>query len=340
MTQRKVILTGDRPTGKLHLGHYVGSIQSRVEMQDRAEVNIIIADAQALTDQYDKVDQVVRNVTEVCIDYLSCGIDPEKSTIFLQSMIPELYELNFYFLNLVTVARLERNPTVKAEIQQKSFQRDIPAGFLTYPVSQAADIAGFKANSVPVGEDQLPMIEQTNEIIRRFHNTYKADIFPEVQALVSTTPRLIGIDGKAKMSKTLGNVINICASEADIKQAVHKMYTDPDHLKISDPGRVEGNVVFAYLDVFDENKAEVAELKKHYQAGGLGDSVLKKRLELILVKKFRPCREKRLELEKDPDFIRDVIASGTKKAREKVRHTLDAVKTAMGLSYKEFGIGA
>lgn len=336
MLNKTVVLTGDRPTGKLHLGHYVGSLKSRVSMQDEAEVNIIIADAQALTDKYDDIDQVVKNVAEVCIDYLSCGVDPEKSTIFLQSRIPELYELSFYFLNLVTVARLERNPTVKAEIQQKGFQRDIPAGFLTYPVSQAADIAGFRANVVPVGEDQLPMIEQTNEIIRKFHNTYQANIFPEVKALVSQTSRLVGIDGKAKMSKTLGNVINIGASPAEIKQAVHKMYTDPDHLKVSDPGRVEGNVVFAYLDVFDDNREEVEALKAQYRKGGLGDSVLKKRLEALLVEKFGLCREKRTVLEKDPRFVQDVIMAGTAKARKKVQETLEAVKSAMGISYKEF----
>ena len=272
---KPIILTGDRPTGPLHLGHYVGSLQNRVKLQSEYKQYVLVADAQALTDYYENPEHVRKNVEQVALDYLAVGIDPAQSTIFIQSQIPELFELTFYFMNLVTVARLERNPTVKDEIRQKNMKDSIPAGFFTYPVSQAADILAFNADLVPVGEDQNPMIEQTNEIARRFNFLYKTETFKDVKAMVGATGRLPGLDGKAKMSKSLGNAIYLGDSANDIKKKVNLMYTDPNHLKVEDPGTVEGHAVFMFLDVFDSNQAEVEELKAHYRRGGLGDGVLK-----------------------------------------------------------------
>src|SRR5690242_5701236 len=275
---REVILTGDRPTGPLHLGHYAGSLANRVALQREHDQTILVADLQALTDNAGRAGDVRRNIVEVVLDYLAVGIDPDVTTIALQSALPDLAELTVLYLNLVTVARLERNPTVRAEIELRGFARDIPAGFLAYPVSQAADITVFRATLVPVGDDQLPMIEQTNEIVRRVNRLAEAEILPECRALLSRTPRLPGIDGR-KASKSLGNAIPLGASADDIRRLVRAMYTDPNHLRASDPGRVEGNVVFAYLDAFDPDPAAVNELKERYRSGGVGDAALKRRLE-------------------------------------------------------------
>lgn len=332
-TSPAVILTGDRPTGPLHLGHYVGSLRNRVTYQHDYKQYIMLADSQALTDNMDDTGKVHRNVVEVALDYLAVGIDPAKSTILIQSQIPELAELTFYYLNLVTVARLERNPTVKAEIVLRGFERDIPAGFLTYPASQAADITAFKAALVPVGEDQIPMIEQTNEIVRRFNRLADKDILVECKALVPEIGRLPGIDGKAKMSKSLGNTINLGASAAEITAAVKKVYTDPLHLRVEDPGHLEGNVAFIYLDAFDPDKAALAEMKAHYVRGGLGDSIVKKRLELVLQEMLAPIRARREELAKDRGYIMQVLKDGTAAAREVAARTADEVKAALGLSY-------
>ena len=333
-TQQKhsdIVLTGDRPTGKLHLGHYVGSLQNRLTLQEQYTQYVMIADVQALTDNYDNVSKIQDNVLEVAIDYLSVGLTPEKTTVFIQSHIPELYELTVFFLNLVTVSRLQRNPTVKEEIKQKGFEASIPAGFFIYPVSQAADITFAKATKVPVGDDQLPMIEQTNEIIRRFNKLYETDLFPEVEALLSEKSRLVGLDGKAKMSKSLGNSIAISASPDEIKKAVQKMYTDPNHLRVDDPGQVEGNVVFTYLDIFDPEKAELAELKAHYQRGGLGDMVLKRRLTDTLVEHFTNARAKRAELEQDRQYVLDLLNQNGEKMRAIASETLTEVRSAIGL---------
>nr|EHZ6831743.1 tryptophan--tRNA ligase [Acinetobacter baumannii] len=313
--QRPIILTGDRPTGQLHLGHFVGSLRSRVGLQDSHHQHLLLADAQALTDNADNPDKVRRNILEVALDYLAVGIDPTKTTICVQSCLPALNELTMLYLNFVTVARLERNPTIKSEIQMRGFERDIPAGFLCYPVAQAADITAFKATVVPVGEDQIPMIEQTNEIVRRVNRQIGQDLLPECKALLSNMARLPGFDGKAKMSKSLGNTIVLNASDKDIKKAVNAMYTDPNHLRIEDPGQVEGNIVFTYLDAFDPNKEEVEELKEHYRRGGLGDGTVKKRLEGVLKELITPIRERREELAKDPDYIMDVLRQGTDKCR-------------------------
>ncbi|EPL3221385.1 tryptophan--tRNA ligase, partial [Acinetobacter baumannii] len=313
--QRPIILTGDRPTGQLHLGHFVGSLRSRVGLQDSHHQHLLLADAQALTDNADNPDKVRRNILEVALDYLAVGIDPTKTTICVQSCLPALNELTMLYLNFVTVARLERNPTIKSEIQMRGFERDIPAGFLCYPVAQAADITAFKATVVPVGEDQIPMIEQTNEIVRRVNRQISQDLLPECKALLSNMARLPGFDGKAKMSKSLGNTIVLNASDKDIKKAVNAMYTDPNHLRIEDPGQVEGNIVFTYLDAFDPNKEEVEELKAHYRRGGLGDGTVKKRLEGVLKELITPIRERREELAKDPDYIMDVLRQGTDKCR-------------------------
>ncbi|MGO4377592.1 tryptophan--tRNA ligase [Pseudoduganella sp. RAF19] len=328
-----VILTGDRPTGPLHLGHFVGSLRNRVAYQHEYKQFIMLADSQALTDNMDDTNKVHRNVVEVALDYLACGIDPAKSTILIQSQIPELAELTFYYLNLVTVARLERNPTVKQEIVLRGFERDIPAGFLTYPASQAADISAFKASIVPVGEDQIPMIEQTNEIVRKFNRLANKEILVECKAVVPDVGRLPGIDGKAKMSKSLGNVINLGASAAEITAAVKMVYTDPLHLKVSDPGHLEGNVAFIYLDAFDTEKASLQEMKDHYVRGGLGDSVVKKRLEAVLQDMLAPIRARREELAKDKGYIMQVLKEGTMRAREVAAQTCDEVKAALGLSY-------
>ena len=338
MSTKPIILTGDRPTGPLHLGHFVGSLRNRVKYQHEYKQYVMLADAQALTDNMDDIDKVHRNVVEVALDYLAVGIDPKLSTIFIQSQVPELTELAFYYLNLVTVARLERNPTVKEEIRLRDFERDIPAGFLTYPVSQAADITAFKATLVPVGEDQIPMIEQTNEIVRRFNRTYKnastkQEILVETKALVPELGRLPGIDGKAKMSKSLGNVINLGATADEISKAVKKVYTDPLHLKIEDPGHVEGNIAFTYLDAFDTDKAAVAELKAHYTRGGLADSIVKKRLEAVLQEMLEPIRTRRTELAGDKGYILQLLREGTEQAREVAAQTMSEVRAALGLNY-------
>jgi tryptophanyl-tRNA synthetase len=330
---KKTILTGDRPTGPLHLGHYVGSLQNRVKLQHDYKQYVLIADAQALTDYYENPDHVRKNVEQVALDYLAVGLDPKVSTFFIQSQIPELFELTFYFMNLVTVARLERNPTLKDEIRQKNMKDSIPAGFFTYPVSQAADILAFNADLVPVGEDQNPMIEQTNEIARRFNHLYKTELFKEVKAMVGETGRLTGIDGKAKMSKSLGNAIYLGDSAADLKKKVNAMYTDPNHLKVEDPGTVEGHVVFTFLDVFDTNKEEVEALKAHYRRGGLGDGVLKKRLLEILEGTLAPMRTRREEYSKDMGYVREILRSGTEEARQVAAKTLSDVKKAMGIVY-------
>ncbi|MDC4471602.1 tryptophan--tRNA ligase [Acinetobacter baumannii] len=329
--QRPIILTGDRPTGQLHLGHFVGSLRSRVGLQDSHHQHLLLADAQALTDNADNPDKVRRNILEVALDYLAVGIDPTKTTICVQSCLPALNELTMLYLNFVTVARLERNPTIKSEIQMRGFERDIPAGFLCYPVAQAADITAFKATVVPVGEDQIPMIEQTNEIVRRVNRQIGQDLLPECKALLSNMARLPGFDGKAKMSKSLGNTIVLNASDKDIKKAVNAMYTDPNHLRIEDPGQVEGNIVFTYLDAFDPDKEEVEELKAHYRRGGLGDGTVKKRLEGVLKELITPIRERREELAKDPDYIMDVLRQGTDKCRIITQQTLDEVKDGLGL---------
>ncbi|WP_426171860.1 tryptophan--tRNA ligase [Pseudoduganella sp. R-34] len=330
---KPIILTGDRPTGPLHLGHFVGSLRNRVSYQDDYQQFIMLADSQALTDNMEDTNKVHRNVVEVALDYMACGIDPAKSTILIQSQIPELAELTFYYLNMVTVARLERNPTVKQEIVLRGFERDIPAGFLTYPASQAADISAFKATIVPVGEDQIPMIEQTNEIVRKFNRLANKDILVECKAVVPEVGRLPGIDGKAKMSKSLGNVINLGASAAEITAAVKMIYTDPLHLKVSDPGHLEGNVAFIYLDAFDTDKASLQEMKDHYVRGGLGDSVVKKRLEAVLQDMLAPIRARREELAKDKGYIMQVLKEGTMRAREVAARTTDEVKAALGLNY-------
>jgi tryptophanyl-tRNA synthetase len=332
-TTPSVILTGDRPTGPLHLGHFVGSLRNRVTYQHDYQQFIMLADSQALTDNMEDTDKVHRNVVEVALDYLAVGIDPAKSTILIQSQIPELAELTFYYLNMVTVARLERNPTVKQEIILRGFERDIPAGFLTYPASQAADISAFKAALVPVGEDQIPMIEQTNEIVRRFNRLANREILVECKALVPEIGRLPGIDGKAKMSKSLGNTINLGASADEITAAVKKVYTDPLHLRVQDPGHLEGNVAFIYLDAFDTDKAALEEMKAHYVRGGLGDSIVKKRLELVLQEMLAPIRARREEFAKDKGHVMQILKEGTAKAREVAARTTDEVKAALGLRY-------
>lgn len=328
---KKIILTGDRPTGPLHLGHYVGSLSNRVKLQDEYEQFILIADTQALTDYYDRPQTVRDNILQVALDYLAVGIDPKKSTIFIQSQIPELYELTCHFMNLVTVARLMRNPTVKEEIKQKNLEESLPAGFLTYPVSQAADILAFKPDVVPVGEDQFPMIEQTNEIGRRFNHLYGKQFFKDVKPLVGSVGRLVGIDGKTKMSKSLGNSISFTDTAAELKAKVQKMYTDPNHLKVSDPGTVEGNVVFTFLDLLDPAKDEVEGLKDHYRRGGLGDGVLKQRLLPILENFIAPIRQRREEYAKDPAEVFRILKAGQEKARGRASETIKEVRELMHL---------
>jgi tryptophanyl-tRNA synthetase len=328
---RPIVLTGDRTTGPLHLGHYVGSLKSRLALQDDHRQFLLLADAQALTDNADDPGRVGRNVIEVALDYLAVGIDPEKSAICVQSHLPALAELTMLYMNYVTVSRLELNPTVKQEIVQRRFHRDIPAGFLCYPVAQAADITAFKAALVPVGEDQLPMIEQSNEIVRRINRQAGRDVLPEARALVSSVGRLPGIDGRSKMSKSAGNAIPLSAAPEGISAAVQAMFTDPDHLRVSDPGRVEGNVVFTYLDAFDESPEEVADLKAHYRRGGLGDMVLKRRLDARLQALLAPIRERRAEFAKRPDGVVDLVRAGTERASALTRDTLEEVKAALGL---------
>ncbi len=329
----KVLLTGDRPTGKLHLGHYVGSIQNRVALQNEYDkAYYMVADVQALTDNADNPDKVRSNVIEVVLDNLACGLDPAKTTFFIQSEVPEIAELTIYFLNLVTLARLKRNPTVKDEMTQKGYGEDVAAGFLIYPVSQAADILAFKATAIPVGIDQVPHIEQTNDILQKFNSIY-GEVFQKVAVKLSETSRLTGLDGNAKMSKSLGNSIELSDSNEEIERKVMQMYTDPTHIHVQDPGKVEGNVVFQYLDIFDPKKDEVAELKAQYEKGGLGDMVIKKRLAAILQEVITPIREKREFLAQDPKQVMDILKAGTEKAREAARETLREVKQAMKIDY-------
>lgn len=344
---KKVILTGDRPTGKLHVGHYVGSLKRRVELQNSGEyddIYIMIADAQALTDNADNPEKVRSNISEVALDYMSCGLDPEKSTLFVQSYVSELTELTFYYSNLVTVSRLKRNPTVKSEISLRGFNTSIPVGFFTYPISQAADITAFKATTVPVGEDQLPMIEQAREIVRSFNSTYD-EVLVEPNVLLPDNQacmRLPGTDGKAKMSKSLGNCIYLSDEPEDIRKKIMSMYTDPDHIRIEDPGKLEGNTVFTYLDAFckDDMFAEhlpeyscLQELKDHYTHGGLGDVKVKKFLYAVLMEELAPIQAKRKELEKDIPAIMEILHQGSIKAKEVAAETLDEVKKAMRISY-------
>lgn len=343
----KIILTGDRPTGKLHLGHYVGSLKRRVELQnsgDFEKIFIMIADAQALTDNADNPEKVRQNIIEVALDYLSCGIDPLKSNIFIQSQIPQLTELSFYYMNLVTVSRLQRNPTVKSEIQMRNFETSIPVGFFTYPISQAADITAFKATTVPAGEDQEPMIEQAREIVRKFNSTY-AETLIEPEILLPDNKvclRLPGTDGKAKMSKSLGNCIYLSDTPEDVKKKVMSMYTDPNHIRVEDPGSLEGNCVFTYLDAFSTQEnfkeflpdyANLDELKEHYQRGGLGDVKVKKFLNNVLQKELEPIRAKRHEFEKDIPEVYNILQKGTRTAYEAAQQTLDEVKAAMKINY-------
>ncbi|ASR41377.1 tryptophan--tRNA ligase [Ligilactobacillus agilis] len=337
MTSKKVILTGDRPTGKLHLGHYIGSLRNRVEMQNsgKYESFIMIADQQALTDNARNPEKIRNSLIQVALDYLSVGLDPAKSTIFVQSQIPALAELNLYYLNLVTVSRLERNPTVKAEIQQKNFERSIPAGFFTYPVSQAADITAFKAELVPVGDDQEPMLEQTREIVRTFNSIYQKQVLVEPEGVFPPKGmgRLPGLDGNAKMSKSLGNAIYLSDDADTLRKKVMSMYTDPNHIHVEDPGQVEGNMVFTYLDVFDDDKQKVAELKEHYQAGGLGDVKIKRYLNEVLEAKLAPIRAKRAEYEADIAAVYQMLKEGSAKANEVANQTLAEVRAAIGVNY-------
>lgn len=333
---KKIILTGDRPTGRLHLGHFVGSLVNRLRLQDDQAYKqfIMIADMQAMTDNADNPEKVRSNVIEVALDYLAIGLRPESNVFFIQSMVPELSELTMYYLNLVSVSRLERNPTVKDEMKQKGFGANVPAGFLVYPVSQAADITAFKAELIPVGEDQKPMIEQTNEIVRRFNNTYNSNVLKECHSMLSATVRLPGTDGKVKMGKSLGNAIYLSDPEEVVKKKIMSMFTDPGHLKVDDPGKVEGNPVFAYLDAFDPNKEELEKLKEHYRRGGLGDMVLKNRLNGVIQDLLRPIRERRAEYEKHPEKVMDILFSGAHEARAVAGQTLEEVKEAMHLIYK------
>lgn len=336
---KPIILTGDRPTGQLHIGHYVGSLKNRVELQNSGQYQtfVMIADAQALTDNAKDPDKVRRNILEVALDYLAVGLDPSKTTIFIQSQIPQLPELALYYANLVSIARLERNPTVKTEIKQKDFGAGVPSGFVFYPISQAADITAFKATHVPVGEDQLPMIELTREIARSFNQTYNQDILvaPEVilppEGIERRLPGINGLDDK--MSKSLNNGIYLGDSFEEMRDKVMQMYTDPDHLRVDDPGKIEGNVVFAYLDVFADNKAKVAELKAHYQRGGLGDVAVKKYLIEVLDQVLAPIRQRRAELAKDPQAIYEILKRGSQQAEQVAAATLDEVKTAMQINY-------
>ena len=345
----KIILTGDRPTGRLHVGHYAGSLKRRVELQNSGEydkVFIMIADAQALTDNIENPEKVRQNILEVALDYLSVGLDPTKTTLFIQSQIPELTELTFYYMDLVTVARLQRNPTVKNEIIMRNFEASIPVGFFTYPISQAADITAFKATTVPVGEDQLPMIEQTREIVRKFNSVYE-EVLVEPDALLPDNKaclRLPGTDGKAKMSKSLGNCIYLADSADDVKKKIMSMYTDPEHLQVSDPGHLEGNTVFTYLDAFCGPEhferylpeyANLDELKAHYQRGGLGDVKVKKFLNNIVQEELDPIRQRRKEYEKDIPEVYQILKRGSEAAREVAAQTLNEVKSAMKINYFE-----
>ena len=343
----KIILTGDRPTGRLHVGHYVGSLRRRVELQNSGEFDkifIMIADAQALTDNFENPEKVRQNIIEVALDYLSCGLDPAKSTLFIQSQISELTELTFFYSNLVTVSRLQRNPTVKSEIKMRNFEASIPVGFFTYPISQAADITAFKANTVPVGEDQLPMIEQTREIVRKFNSIYD-EVLVEPEVILPDNEacmRLPGIDGKQKMSKSLGNCIYLADTEEDVRKKVMSMYTDPTHIQVSDPGHIEGNCVFTYLDAFSKpghfeeylpEYHNLEELKYHYIRGGLGDVKINKFLNNVLQEELAPIRARRAEFEKDIPAVYDILKKGSDAAREVAAQTLSEVKRAMRINY-------
>lgn len=345
----KIILTGDRPTGKLHVGHYVGSLRRRVVLQNSGEYKrtmVMIADAQALTDNFDNPEKVRQNIIEVALDYLSVGLDPEKSVLFIQSQIPELTELTFFYSDLVTVARLQRNPTVKNEIKLRNFEADIPVGFFTYPISQAADITAFKATTVPVGEDQLPMIEQTREIVRKFNSIY-APVLVEPEALIpsdAASRRLPGTDGKAKMSKSLGNCIYLSDDADTVAARIKTMYTDPEHLRVSDPGHIEGNTVFTYLEAFSRPEhferylpeyASLDELKAHYTRGGLGDVKVKKFLTAVMQEELEPIRKRRKEYERDIPAVYEILKKGSERAREIAAETLHEVKDAMRINYFE-----
>ncbi len=348
---KQIILTGDRPTGRLHVGHYVGSLKERVRLQNSGkydEIYIMIADAQALTDNAEHPEKVRDNIIQVALDYLSCGLDPEKSTIFIQSMVPELTELSFYYMNLVTVSRLQRNPTVKSEIQMRNFEASIPVGFFCYPISQAADITAFKATTVPVGEDQMPMLEQCREIVHKFNSVY-GETLVEPQILLPQNQaclRLPGIDGKAKMSKSLGNCIYLSDEPEDIRKKIMSMFTDPNHLRVEDPGKVEGNPVFIYLDAFSrpEHFAEflpdynnLDELKDHYRRGGLGDVKVKKFLNNVIQSELAPIRERRKEWEQRLPDVYDILAEGSKRAKETAAKTLADVRHSMKIDYFDNG---
>ena len=328
---RPVILTGDRTTGPLHLGHYVGSLKSRVALQRSHRQFLLLADTQALTDNAHDPEKVRRNVLEVAFDYLAVGIDPTQTTICVQSALPALAELTLLYMNFVTVSRLERNPTIKTEIQLRGFERDVPAGFLCYPVAQAADITAFKATVVPVGEDQAPLIEQTNEIVRRLNRQVGREILVEAEAVVPAVGRLPGVDGKAKMSKSQGNAIPLSASPDDIRDAVRRMYTDPEHVRANDPGKIEGNVVFTYLDAFCYDRQLVDELKARYQRGGLGDVAAKRYLEDILQALLAPIRARRVRYAAEPDYVMGILREGTLRARERTEATLAELRAALGL---------
>jgi tryptophanyl-tRNA synthetase len=333
MSHKKIILTGDRPTGKLHLGHYVGSLAARVNLQHTHRQYVMIADAQALTDHAHEPQKIRENILQVALDYLAVGIDPHVSTLFIQSMVPSLAELTMYYLNLVTWNRLKHNPTVKLEIQQKGFGEEVPAGFMVYPVSQAADITAFKAEVVPVGDDQIPMIEQAVELVRKFNRLYNTNVLVEPKAVTATVARLPGIDGKAKMSKSLGNAIYLADTPDELTKKVKGMYTDPGHLRVEDPGKVEGNPVFTYLDAFGKDKEKIEELKAHYARGGLGDSIVKKYLLEVLLEFLEPIRKKREEYAKDPHQVLSFLKSGTEIAVKAAEQTLLEVRAAMGINY-------
>ncbi|MCH4172328.1 MAG: tryptophan--tRNA ligase [Lactobacillus sp.] len=337
MSKKHIILTGDRPTGKLHIGHYIGSLKNRVRMQNSGdyETFIMIADMQALTDNARDPEKIRNSLMQVALDYLAVGIDPAKSTILVQSQIPALTELTAHYLNIVSVSRLERNPTVKTEIRQKSFGQSVPAGFLVYPVSQTADITAFKADTVPVGDDQEPMMEQAREIVRSFNSIYKQDILVEPQGVFPPKGegRLPGLDGNAKMSKSLGNAIYISDDPDTMQKKIMSMYTDPNHIHVEDPGQVKGNTVFTYLDAFDEDTAKVAELKAQYEKGGLGDVKLKRYLNEVLQAAFDPIRARRAEFEKDPAAVMEILKKGSEKANVVANQTLQEVRDAIGINY-------
>ncbi len=334
---KEILLTGDRPTGKLHIGHYIGSLKNRVKLQNSGKYDpyIMIADTQALTDNARNPEKIRNSLIQVALDYLAVGIDPTKSTIYVQSQIPALFELTSYYMDLVSVARLERNPTVKTEIKQKDFKDSIPVGFLNYPVSQAADITAFKATLIPVGDDQEPMLEQTREIVRTFNRVYNTDILVEPKGYFPPKGqgRLPGLDGNAKMSKSLGNAIYLADDAKTVQKKVMSMYTDPNHIHVEDPGKVEGNTVFTYLDVFDPDKDKVAELKAEYQKGGLGDVKIKRYLNKVLENELEPIRERREKFAQDEDAVYEMLLEGSKKANKVANETLEEVRDAIGLNY-------